>query len=34
MKSVKLDEHQFKEYLSAEVIADKVAALGAKINND
>ncbi|MEJ6693081.1 MAG: phosphoribosyltransferase family protein, partial [Saprospiraceae bacterium] len=34
MKSVKLDEHQFKEYLSAEVIADKVAVLGAKINND
>ncbi|MDA9325824.1 hypoxanthine phosphoribosyltransferase [Saprospiraceae bacterium] len=34
MKSVKLDEHQFKEYLSAEVIADKVTVLGAKINND
>ena len=34
MKSVKLDEHQFQEYLSAEVIADKVAVLGAKINND
>ena len=34
MKSVKLGEHKFQEYLSAEVIANKVAALGAKINND
>lgn len=34
MKSVKLGDHQFKEYLSAGDIAAKVASLGAEINKD
>lgn len=34
MKSVKLGDHQFKEYLSADDIANKVASLGAEINKD
>ena len=34
MKSIKLGEYQFKEYLSAGDIANRVASLGAEINKN